>query len=314
MKTTVAPFEARQVICGFVLLIALLNVTIVSGAQESAVASVVDFSTRFRITPNVTYHESGSWEGKLDLYIPSAADGPKPVLIWYFGGGWVISSKEADGNFVLPYIEMGFAVANVGYRLAGTSPAPAAAEDAICALRWVSRNAETYNLDPERIVLAGRSSGGHLALYAGLSPHDHELVKRCATRSEFLANDLKPARAAAVVNWYGITDVVDLVQGDNALIWAQRWVEDELGLAKYLSPLAMSSPGDPPVITVHGDADPLVPHDHAIRLHEALDRAGVANELVTIEGGGHSGFTVEEYQRSYQAIEAFLRTHVLSQR
>lgn len=212
---------------------------------------------------------------------------------------------------------MGFAVINVSYRLAGTAPAPAATVDAICALRWVSRNAEKYKLDKDRIVVAGRSSGGHLALFAALAATDHDLAQRCSTRNEFLASELQPARAAAVVNWYRITDVADPVEGPNALLWAERWVSgenDRLGLAKALSPLSIITPDAPPVVSIHGDADPLVPYAHAELLHEALIRAGVPNELVTIEGGGHSGFTVDEYIRSYQAIEAFLNKHVLARK
>jgi dipeptidyl aminopeptidase/acylaminoacyl peptidase len=66
----------------------------------------------------------------------------------------------------------------------------------------------------------------------------------------------------------------------------------------------------PPVIMVHGDADPLVPYSHSVRLQEALQKAGVPNELVTIPGGGHGVFKAEEWQRAYVAIEKFLAAHV----
>ena len=62
----------------------------------------------------------------------------------------------------------------------------------------------------------------------------------------------------------------------------------------------------PPVITIHGDADPTVPYQHGVRLQQALDKAGVPNQLVTIPGGKHGGFSREENARAYSAIRDFL--------
>ena len=78
-----------------------------------------------------------------------------------------------------------------------------------------------------------------------------------------------------------------------------------------MSPLTWVRPGQPPVLTIHGDADRIVPHAHAVRLHEALDRAGVPNRLLTIEGRGHGGFGVMENLRIYETIRSFLREHGL---
>jgi dipeptidyl aminopeptidase/acylaminoacyl peptidase len=77
-------------------------------------------------------------------------------------------------------------------------------------------------------------------------------------------------------------------------------------VARRASPLSYVRAGLPLVITIHGDADPVVPYEHAVRLHDALRRAGVANELVTIPGGHHGGFAPEENARAFAAIEAFI--------
>ncbi|NIP81377.1 MAG: prolyl oligopeptidase family serine peptidase, partial [Gemmatimonadetes bacterium] len=69
--------------------------------------------------------------------------------------------------------------------------------------------------------------------------------------------------------------------------------------AERVSPLTHVRPGLPPVLTIHGDADPTVPYEHAVRLRESLDRAGVPNRLHTVRGGGHGNFRVEEYQEIY---------------
>ena len=72
-------------------------------------------------------------------------------------------------------------------------------------------------------------------------------------------------------------------------------------------------PLEPAVITVHGDADRTVPYPEAVRLHEALAKVNVPNQLVTVPGGGHGGFSAEERVRIYLAIREFLtRNRVMS--
>jgi dipeptidyl aminopeptidase/acylaminoacyl peptidase len=64
--------------------------------------------------------------------------------------------------------------------------------------------------------------------------------------------------------------------------------------------------GQPPVISIHGDADPTVPYQHAIRLHQALEKEGVKNLLVTVPGGKHGGFPPPENLRAFTSIREFL--------
>ena len=81
-------------------------------------------------------------------------------------------------------------------------------------------------------------------------------------------------------------------------------------VARAASPLTYVRAGVPPTIAIHGDADPLVPYAHSTRLNDALQKAGVAHELVTVPGGGHGNFSLDQWQRAYTAIEKFLGTHV----
>ena len=67
----------------------------------------------------------------------------------------------------------------------------------------------------------------------------------------------------------------------------------------------------PPILTIHGDNDRVVPYAHATRLNEALTKAGASHELLTSPGGGHGGFTPEERARIYTAVRAFLGKHGL---
>ena len=132
---------------------------------------------------------------------------------------------------LLPYLEQGWAAVNVQYRLGGASLAPAAVEDSLCALRWVARNAEEYGFDTDRLVVTGNSAGGHIALTTGMLPPDSDLGRQCLGAQT-------PA-VAAIVNWYGITDVGDLLDGANQKSYAVRWMglmPDRLEIARRVSP------------------------------------------------------------------------------
>ena len=80
---------------------------------------------------------------------------------------------------------------------------------------------------------------------------------------------------------------------------------DRMELAKRLSPLTYVRAGLPPVLTIHGDLDTDVPYQQGVRLHEALDRAGVPNEFVTITGGKHGFWTREQNLRAQQPSSTF---------
>src|SRR5690606_33751304 len=130
--------------------------------------------------------------------------------------------------------------------------------------------------DVDRIVASGQSAGGHLALALALL--QEECFDAC----------VQPAPAvAAVINWYGVTDVADVIAGDNRADAAARWFagmpEDAaLALAERLSPLRHVRDGLPPVLSIQGDADAVVPYAQGMALHEALAATNVNNRLLTI--------------------------------
>lgn len=289
----------------------LLTVTAPVVAAQTPLSETAAWAAtlRYRITPNITYHTASNYEAKLDVYQPIGRGGPVPTVLFIHGGGWVGGTKEGYFFNALPYIELGWAVVNVEYRLARVALAPAAVEDCRCALRWVIRNAKEYGFDPERIVVTGTSAGGHLSLMTGLLAPEAGLDRQC-----FGPETLK---VAAVVNFYGITDVNDLLEGSNQKGYAVQWLgslpnRDEV--ARRVSPLSWVRPGLPPVLTIHGDADPTVPYAHATRLRDALTGAGVPNQLLTIPGGRHGGFTSEEYLKVHATIREFLARHGLPTR
>ena len=284
-------------------------------AQDlSEVNASVALFQRMRVVPNVVYVRANGWEGKLDIYVqrtPRQA-GPVPVVIFIHGGGWVQGTKEGSVmQGVLPYVALGYSVVNVEYRLANVSLAPAAIEDCRCALRWVVAHAKDYNFDVGRIVVAGASAGGHLALTTGMIPASAGFDRSCYTVDE--------PHVAAIVNFFGITDIADLLDGPNKKPFPESWPytvqwlgnqPNRAEIAKAASPLTYVRAGVPPTISIHGDADPLVPYTHSVRLQEALQKAGVAHKLVTIPRGGHGNFSTTEWRDAFVEIDSFLSANV----
>jgi acetyl esterase/lipase len=276
---------------------------------------------RYNMIPNLTYAIANNYECKLDLWLPEGAAEKVPTLIYLHGGGWISGDREQFALIFLPFIEMGFAVVNVQYRMAHVSPAPSAVQDCRSALRWVIFNADNYGFDADRIVVFGHSAGGHLALLTGMLPASagfdwevpgsndrerQEMIWRYYAARLAAKEELE---VAAIIEWSGVTDVVDLLDGPNKKGYALAWlgmVPHIEELARQVSPLTYVRPGLPPMLLIHGDDDPIVPYSHAVRLHEALDRAGVRNRLVTIAGGGHVRFKREEMARIYAYIRELL--------
>ena len=290
------------------LLFVIAAVSTASSAAAGEAASWAAWLARaYRVIPNVTYKVANNSEQKLDVYARRNAAGPVPTVIYIHGGGWVGGSKEGSILALAPYLEMGFAAVNVEYRLGRVSRAPAAVEDCRCALRWVIANAEKYGFDSERLVVTGASAGGHLSLTTGMLPASAGMDYDCPGRE-----DLK---VAAVINYFGITDVNDLAAGKpNEKSYAVAWLggrPDREATARRVSPIHYVRKGLPPILTIHGDADSIVPYAHAVELHKRLDAAGSANELLTIPGGKHGGFTRDETARIDGAIRAFLTKHGL---
>jgi acetyl esterase/lipase len=279
-------------------------------AQLSPVAEwAAHAQNQYVVQANITYLTATGFEAKLDVYRRrDTAAAPQPTLVFYHGGGWIGGTKEASFMSVMPWLEMGWNVVNVEYRMARVALAPAAVEDAQCALRFVVNQAKNYNIDVNRIVVAGESAGGHLALAAGMIPSTAGFTSICAGGG-FTGNDNTVPKVAAIINWYGITDVNDMLKGPNARAYAVQWVgssSDREAIAKSVSPLTYVRAGLPPILSIQGDADPIVPYSQNVRLHEALAKAGTANELFTIPAGGHGNFRPDERTKAYVKIREFL--------
>ena len=292
----------------FLISLVLLTFSMTFAQNSTGSDWMTSAGSDYWMTPDITYQTAENRSVKLDVWYRHAAKTPQPTLVFIHGGGWIFGSKEGAVLNFLPFMEMGWTIVNVEYRMASQSLAPAAVEDARCALRWVFRNAKQYNFDTNKIVLSGQSAGGHLSLISGMLPNGTGLDNNCYGDEEL--------KVAAIINWYGISDVNDLLEGKNLRSWAKMWMgsqPNQAEIAKKVSPLTYVRAGLPPILTIHGDKDSVVPYSHSVRLHVALDRIKTPNKFITIKGGDHGMFSQADYVKSFKEIKDFLRQYKVIQ-
>ncbi len=251
----------------------------------------------------LTYATPSTGPLTLDLYRPAPLPPrPLPVVVWVHGGGWKGGTKQ---NCPLKWLAAeGYAVASLDVRLLPVAGWPAQLQDPRAAIRWLREHAADYGLDPRRIVIAGGSSGGHVAALVGTTAAP--------------ADENTSSRVQGVIDLYGPSDLLtmppnvpgpgktdaDLAKANGAVLLGGI-VRDRPELARTASALHQVSADDPPFLILHGDADPQVPLDQSRRLHARLREAGVPSELVVLPGAGHGGkaFDTPEVRA---AIKAFL--------
>jgi acetyl esterase/lipase len=238
-------------------------------------------------------------ETKIDILKPKTASGKRPAILFIHGGGWVGGRKEnVVANFCLPFLQKGFVVANVEYRLAKSALAPAAVTDVLKAAEWFHKNADKYGVDPRKIVVSGDSAGGHLALMVGFTPRGAKLGPE--------------SKVAAVVNFYGITDVMDVLEGPNMKQYAVGWLPDSVPdrreLARRVSPQNYVRKKLPPSLTIHGGEDPTVPYEHGVVMVKMMRDIGNDAELYSVPKGKHGDFLKDpvEGPQVWTAIFQFL--------
>jgi acetyl esterase/lipase len=294
--------------CVTAILVAVFCGVSSSAQSPDPLRTAVLINHAYDVHSNITYQVANNVELKLDVYRSREAKMPTPVVMMIHGGGWLVSNKDDYVLTAVPYLAMGFAVVNVEYRPGKISLAPAAVEDCQCALRWIARHAKEYNFDLDKLILTGPSAGGHLALTTGMIPASAGFSNECAYQDD--PKTPKP-KVAAIINLFGITDVADLLQGPNLRTYAVSWLGSAPGreeLARRVSPLTYVRPGAPPILTIHGDADKVVPYSHALRLHQALTKAGIRNQLLTIPGAGHGSLTADQDLLAFETIRSFLES------
>ena len=262
---------------------------------------------------DVPYAATDNPRQTLDLYLPAEPASDKlPVIAFIHGGGWRKGDKATGARPLLRFARGGkYAGVSIAYRLSGEATWPAQMHDVKAAIRWIRAHADDYGLDPDRIAVWGRSAGGHLALMLGVTGDLPEFE-----------GDLGPhvgesTAVSGVANWFGVTDMMAMVGQATAFDRAGPDAPEALLLggvlpenadaARAASPVTHVSPGDPPVLTIHGTEDWTVPYDQAVRLHTALAEAGVISYFITVNGAGHGNFPREATDRTVDFFAKVLR-------
>lgn len=258
----------------------------------------------YKLLADQVYTTAGEWEGKMDIYLPENVLGPRPLMIFIHGGGWVHGSKEKEKEFA-SFFDDKYAVANIEYRLADVAPAPAAIEDCRCALFYLIKNAGKLNLDIKRIGVMGISAGGHLALMTGLLGKDHRFDQHCNATDSFNISLIIDKQGPADLNrWENVRK-----PNKASSAWLGGRGEDTVFI-NTVSPISYVSKNAPATLIIHGDKDNTVPMQQSQTLYDKMRTSDAIVEFQVIPGATHSITKPEDKEIVRQRIIDFTRKHL----
>ena len=213
-----------------------------------------------QITKNISYGEHE--RNVLDVWRTTTTPSNAPVMLYFHGGSWVFGDKKDQGRPMLhEMVKRGWVVVTANYRLAPGSPMPAQIEDATRVLSWVKKNIASYGGDPQRVVVSGGSSGGHLAALLCLTTNDETW---------------RPKDVSGVADWsvrgcipyYGVLEMTGdethwnghgkgLMHLLENRVVKQKY-KDNAALYESLSPMHRVTADSPPFLVIQGGNDTLV--------------------------------------------------------
>lgn len=174
---------------------------------------------------------------RLDVYVPDGATSA-PVVLFVHGGALMFGDKSLVGHIGLRLAREGVVTVAINHRFSPAVRHPAHVRDTAAATRWVVDRIADFGGDPDRIVLAGHSSGGHLAALAAADPR-------------WLAEaGVDRAHLAGLVSVSGFHYVDRLAPSRPKFVWGedpQAWVD--------ASPAHRADAGTPPALLLWADGD-----------------------------------------------------------
>ncbi len=276
---------------------------------------------------------------RADVHRP--ADGRvRPAIFWIHGGALITGHRGGIRPAQLAkYIEAGFAVVSIDYRLAPETKLPQILEDVQDAYKWVrSKGPSLFQIDPNRVAVVGHSAGGYLTLTTGyrVAPRPKALVafygygdiigdwykkpdpfylkQPAVTKDEALSVVGSAAVSeAATPNQRGRFYLYSRQQGLWPILVSGWDPEREAGKFAPYCPVRNVTREYPPTLLLHGDADTDVPFAQSEAMAREFERHGVEHEFIRIPGGGHGFDGKMEDPRVAEAFEralAFLKTHL----
>jgi acetyl esterase/lipase len=261
---------------------------VVASAQTAQVTQVIS---------NIAYapaQPAGSRGHLLDLYLPSGGTTPRPLLIWHSGSAWMSDDgKSGAASIASIFNAKGYAVAGVSIRSSSQAVFPAQAFDIKAAIRWLRANAGQFQLDPNRFAFMGNSSGGWAADIAALTGGVTDLEGTIGTTGV-------SSRVQAGVAFFGPTDFLQMnaqripggLDHDGAGSPESRLIGCAIQTCpdrtRRANPINYLDGADPPMMLLHGQADPLVPHGQSVLLYNALRAQCRDVTFFSVPNAGHS--------------------------
>lgn len=238
------------------------------------------------------------------VYRPAAERAPPaPIVVYYPGGGWVLSDlDDYDASARALCSRTGAVVLSFETRRAPEDKFPAAHDDAVAAYRWALANAQALGGAPDRVAVAGESAGGNLAINVAIAARDREMVPPVhlaliyplagvdMTTPSFRINEFARPVNKATIGWYLGHALFGVGQTDDPRL-------DLVGRADLS--------GLPPVTILTAEIDPL--RSEGRDLAEKLRESGVAVNAVDFEGVAHGFFgmgAIVRHARTAQGLVA----------
>jgi acetyl esterase/lipase len=223
---------------------------------------------------------------------PTGVHGPAPAVVYVHGGSW-ISGDYNTGGFIINgigpgLVSQGFVVVSINYRLGPRAHWPDQIVDVKCAIRFLRANAHRYDIDPDEIGAWGQSAGGHLVALLGTAGP--------SAGWDVGAYPDESSSVQAVVDMAGPSDLLTLGNKGAAVLVASSFIHllgnvphKQVGAdLKQASPTTYVAAGDPPFLILYSNNDDIVSPRQSLELAFDLSAAGVPNQLVTVQHGGHA--------------------------
>ena len=261
----------------------------------------------YAISRDVAYGEDA--EQQMDIYIaPGANDLNKAfTIVFLHGGGYYISDKTKEERYIKPYLERGFHVVNMNYRL--KRGIAVSSEDLTLALNYLKAYQSTYEVDLSRIIVTGFSAGAHIATLVGVTQNNPEYPHRLD----------KGIKIIGVINFSGPVDRLDVVEriftehemelaqllGKALFPETEDYATEEMTSA--LEPITYLDKKDPAIFIWHGGKDDQVPPQTFEQFNTQLKSFSGKHVIVYEDEAGHSPSS-ESLDAAYKKIFEFLNT------
>ena len=258
----------------------------------------------------------------LDIWI-AEGEGPRPLLVYIHGGGWIGGTKKRNASQIRPYLSEGVSFAAVEYRLTGVAPLPAPVHDAARAIQFIRTKATEWNINSNRIALTGGSAGACTSMWIlchddMADPESADLVLRESTRvtAAAVAGGQTSIDPKVIEPWLGPNvlkhNMINRAVGEMTIAGAMQNYDRHRELYREFSPYNHVSQDDPPLLMTYGNNMSLPSEDaghgihhpvYGVKMKEKADRVGQECHLLI---KGHSK------SKTYQGPKEFLLDKLLN--